>query len=400
MVASTASSLPNLWFVGVILATISSFISNLGLNLQKLLHLKNQNKPAEIRNNYHTFALWWLGLLLIVFGAIADFAALTFAPQSLIAPLGSLTLVSNIVLSPIILKEVITSRDIIATLTIVTGCIISVAFASHEDIVYSLDQLFSFFLRWPFIIYAVIVTTFIIFTYIKIRYYESIEHDPYQYTPTKETWHRLAYPAASGTIGAQSVLFAKCLVEMIVNAFQKRGLFLTRWQSYFIIIALAVCIAMQIKWLNDGLRRFDASFEVPVFQAFWVLLSVASGMIFYSEYKGMSKLQMGLFFIGITITIGGVIFLSRGRRVYRPNNSGHHEDDDEEDKDADASSSRVCAHEDRKSRQIRMSGANGYGWVQHTNSDDDFDSLSDVEDMPAVPLMKETGDRNTRVLRN
>lgn len=325
------SPFDNLWYIGVILATFASFISNLGLNLQKLLHLQNQGKSADIRDNYHRFGLWWLGLSLIVLGAIADFLALTFAPQSLVAPLGSLTLVSNIILSPIILKEVITSWDIFATLTIVLGCIISVAFASHADKVYPNDELFSFYLQWPFLVYAALVISFMVICFIAMKHYEAIERDRIRYTPLEESWHRLTYPAISGTIGAQSVLFAKCLVEMVVNAFDGRGLFLVRWQAYLIILAMAACIVFQIMWLNDGLLRFDAAFEVPVFQAFWVVLSVCSGLIFYNEYEGMTIEQNVLFGVGIVITVSGVIMLSRGRKVQRP---GHDDSDDEDEANA------------------------------------------------------------------
>jgi len=318
MSSDTKSSLDNLWFVGVALATFASFVSNLGLNLQKLLHLQNQGKSDEVRDSYYKFGLWWIGVLLLAVGAISDIAALTFAPQSLVAPLGSLTLVSNIILSPIILKEVITTWDVLSTLTIVLGCVISVIFASHEDVVYANDELFRFFLRWPFLIYMMGVIIFMAMCYVSMKHYEGIEHDPLRYSTHEESWHRLTYPALSGTIGAQSVLFAKCFVEMVVNAFDKRGsMFLARWQAYFIIIALVTCVVLQVKWLNDGLRRFDAAFEVPVFQAFWVVLSVGSGLIFYNEYLGMNLLQKFLFAFGVAITVTGVIMLSRARKMQR-----------------------------------------------------------------------------------
>lgn len=47
-------------------------------------------------------------------------------------------------------------------------------------------------------------------------------------------------------------------------------------------------VFLQVRWLNEGLRRFDSSYIVPVFVSFWILLSVLSGMIFFSEYKGMT----------------------------------------------------------------------------------------------------------------
>lgn len=80
-------------------------------------------------------------------GSFADFSALTFAPQSLIAPLGSLTLVSNTIFAPLLLKEKIEKRDVLATATIILGSTIAVMFASHEDVTYGIFELFSFYRR-------------------------------------------------------------------------------------------------------------------------------------------------------------------------------------------------------------------------------------------------------------
>lgn len=41
----------------------------------------------------------------LVFGSILDFAALAFAAQSLIATLGSFTLVSNVILAPLNIRH-------------------------------------------------------------------------------------------------------------------------------------------------------------------------------------------------------------------------------------------------------------------------------------------------------
>lgn len=61
-----------------------------------------------------------------------------FAPppppaQSLVAPLGSLTLVANVLMAPWVLKETVTARDLKSTALIVLGCILAVAFASHSS---------------------------------------------------------------------------------------------------------------------------------------------------------------------------------------------------------------------------------------------------------------------------
>jgi uncharacterized membrane protein len=93
-----------MWIVGVFLAALASLISNLGVTLQKLLHNQTLEKGGD-RSKYYNQPLWWLGVSLVVLGSLADFAALSFSPQSMIAPLGSLTLVSNVIFAPYLLKE-------------------------------------------------------------------------------------------------------------------------------------------------------------------------------------------------------------------------------------------------------------------------------------------------------
>ena len=95
--------------LGALMAIMASFVSNLGLNLQKLSHLEAKyRKPLERRGRKpegeRTHMLlrprWLTGLLMTIVGSIADFAALGFAAQSLVATLGSLTLVMNLIIAP------------------------------------------------------------------------------------------------------------------------------------------------------------------------------------------------------------------------------------------------------------------------------------------------------------
>ncbi len=144
------------WVLGVVLAGGGSIISNLGLNLQKLTHVRNNHAKALAKQNgvknsnnnsnsnyisssasaelsvsqsatsppsspspspsptpasefkspaYWRQPVWVLGLALVIFGSAADFAALGFAAQTIVAPLGSLTLVSNVFFAPYFSSE-------------------------------------------------------------------------------------------------------------------------------------------------------------------------------------------------------------------------------------------------------------------------------------------------------
>jgi len=76
---------------------------------------------------------------------------------------------------------------------------------------------------------------------------------------------------------------------------------------------LFVTIFFQIRWLNSGLRRFDALYIVPVFQSFWILVSVISGMVFFGEYEDIfGSIENSVMFpFGVLVTISGVYVLSQ-----------------------------------------------------------------------------------------
>jgi hypothetical protein len=122
---------------------------------------------------------------------------------------------------------------------------------------------------------------------------------------------------------------------MFVATFAGRGLFFVYWQSYFIITGMVASILLQIKWLNDGLMRFDSVSLIPIFQSFWILVSVMGGIVFFGEAIQFTVLQAIMFPLGVMITIGGVYMLSRRALVPRTDSVTEHVTMDEMNDGAD-----------------------------------------------------------------
>merc|ERR1719210_1860122 len=84
------------------------------------------------------------------------------------------------------------------------------------------------------------------------------ESGPEYYTETHQAFHRFAYGALSGTMGAQNMLFAKSTSTLIILTFspdQHGNAFFVPW-TYLIVAALLFSIFFQLRWLNAGLQRF------------------------------------------------------------------------------------------------------------------------------------------------
>jgi len=207
--------------------------------VQKLTHQRIASGYDRSNRPYYEHALWMVGLSFVILASLADVVALCFAPQSLVAPLGALTMVSNVIFAPLLLHERIGMRDLVATTIILSGSVVAVVFGAHDDLIYRIEALFSLFWALPFGVYVALVACSIAgFLYFLGGLVEAEDRHRNGQGPelsiTQRHWQRFAYPALAGTIGAQSVLFAKCSVELVLNTIRREGNLFLHYQSYLV----------------------------------------------------------------------------------------------------------------------------------------------------------------------
>jgi uncharacterized membrane protein len=86
-------------YTGVGIALAASGVANAGMTLQKVGFNTELKKPLEQRRSYFRQRTWWLGLVLNIVAAGADFAALSLAPASIVSPTGSFGLACNVLMA-------------------------------------------------------------------------------------------------------------------------------------------------------------------------------------------------------------------------------------------------------------------------------------------------------------
>eukprot|EP01083_Nonionella_stella_P086838 241443_1 len=350
------------WFIGVVLAILANIISNLGLNFQKKAHSRRQAQKQALNNkktsyerpithpqannidghkssptasnskedassaqqqsnkkqgSYVCDGVWLVGLCGQVLGALLDFVALGYAPQSVVAPLGSLTLVVNVIVSVPMHNEIPSMRTILGTLCIICGAVTTVASSPREDSVESVSGVFDLYEHTSFLIYASITGGLISIGWCLTQYFVYLSRNKQaRYTVKYYKQHRFVIAAISGTMGAQNVLFAKSVSVLVVQSIENGGrLLFGYWETYLLLAGLVSTIYFQLRWLNSGLKRFSALYVAPIFQAFWITVSVMGGLIVYKEYEHMKLWQRIVFPIGVIVTIGGVFYLTTQANV-------------------------------------------------------------------------------------
>jgi hypothetical protein len=128
--------------------------------------------------------------------------------------------------------------------------------------------------------------------------------------------HACGYAYTGGMIGSCSVLFGKTVAEMMKGIFRAVPDW-SAWGTYqfwLFVIAMAVTLILQIRFLNTGLKYHDSMIVVPVYQTFWILGGIIGGGTYFKEFEGMSSLNIALFVTGVCVTLVGVQLLTYNRR--------------------------------------------------------------------------------------
>ncbi|KAI9984366.1 hypothetical protein PInf_005742 [Phytophthora infestans] len=285
----------------------------MGVNLQKFSFMREaKGRSVGDKRGYFRQPLWVIGLFLVVGGSILDFVALGFMPQSLATPVGGSTMVANVAFASLLLKEKFTKSDAIGTALVLLGIIVVAIFAEKESACYTVDELIALYREPLFAVYATLMGVSCLTLYLLTKKMELTLKQKGRMSPEYQRFrklHPVSYPALSGIFGAQSVLFAKSMAELMKTTIEGDNQFVT-FGPYAITVSMLTCVFLQIHWLAHGLQKFDAVFVVPVFQCFFISISIFGGGVYFKEFAKMAPLALGMFSLGALITISGVVKLA------------------------------------------------------------------------------------------
>ena len=240
---------------------------------------------------------WIMGILLItLINTTLNLAAYAFAAQSLLASVGSLALLWNLLVSKFFLREEPDKFDYIGTGISMVGVTVATVFGPHRTNDYTISKLIDLYTRALFIVFIILDAVFIAFLFLAAR-----RNVPFR---------RLASAALPGMIAGLTALFSKSAVELVKSA-AIGGTDFQHPVTYLIIIAAIVAAVSQLKFLNKTLQDYDPLVTVPVYNAFMLLSGALSGIVYFEEYKDLDTLDYFLFPIGVGIMLGALVFFAK-----------------------------------------------------------------------------------------
>ncbi|XP_031480412.1 probable magnesium transporter NIPA3 isoform X2 [Nymphaea colorata] len=118
--------------------------------------------------SYLVEPLWWAGMIAMIVGEVANFAAYAFAPAILVTPLGALSIIVSSVLAHFVLKERLQTFGILGCLLCVVGSVTIVLHAPQEKEIESVKQVWYLATEPGFIIYTLVVIGLDVFLIFKL----------------------------------------------------------------------------------------------------------------------------------------------------------------------------------------------------------------------------------------
>ncbi|KAJ2126951.1 hypothetical protein GGH17_002118, partial [Coemansia sp. RSA 788] len=120
----------------------------------------------------------------------------------------------------------------------------------------------------------------------------------------------LAYASLGSFMAALTTLFAKTLVNLLSASLFDHDNQFTNFLSWAILLITAFTAASQVYWINQGLLRYDALLQVPVFYVVWTVFDIIGGGIYFNEFRMFTTIKYVLFVLGVCVIFSGVGLLA------------------------------------------------------------------------------------------
>lgn len=251
---------------------------------------------------------WPLGAVLFAAGNALNFVSLSMADLSLLAALGSVQFVCNVLFSRLLLGESASAMALAGTVAIVVGNCVVTHFAPQTAQDYDVEGLIALEQGGPYLFYLFCLATLTCIA-------QSVYAWRVRVGRGKDRIASVSFALVSALFGTQSNLQGKCLSILFVALLGEE----TR---NVVLDAPAFLFSVTILWLAATawwLQRMHLAFAIfpaviiPILQICWMMLSICNGVVYFGEGANNPKGQMIAFSGGLLVVMAGVVLLASSR---------------------------------------------------------------------------------------
>ncbi|KAF3331930.1 magnesium transporter NIPA3-like protein [Carex littledalei] len=243
--------------------------------------------------------LWWIGMITMIVGEIANFVAYIFAPAVLVTPLGALSIIVSAVLAHFILKEKLQRMGVLGCLLCIVGSTIIVLHAPEEETPTSVNQIWELATQPAFLLYAAsaVAVSLVLMLHCSPRYGQT---------------NIMVYVGICSVIGSLTVMSIKAVgiaIKLTIEGTNQAGYFQT-W--IFAMVAIS-CIVTQLNYLNKALDTFNTAMVSPIYYAMFTTLTILASAIMFRDWSGQSASSIASEICGFVTVLSGTTVLHSTR---------------------------------------------------------------------------------------
>ncbi|GFH13772.1 probable magnesium transporter [Haematococcus lacustris] len=225
---------------------------------------------------------WWAGMISMILGEAANFAAYAFAPAILVTPLGALSIIISAILAHMLLNERLNMFGMLGCALCITGSMTIVLHAPEERVLGSVVEVWQLAMQPVFIGYIVFAVSTIVF----LIWYVA---------PMHGTSNVFVYLGICSLAGSLSVMSCKALGIALKLTFQG--------DNQLVFVETHVCIA--------ALDLYNTAIVSPVYYVMFTVLTIVASVIMFNDIQ--SPVQLATEACGFLTIVGGTFLLHSTR---------------------------------------------------------------------------------------
>ncbi|KAF3784419.1 putative magnesium transporter [Nymphaea thermarum] len=239
--------------------------------------------------------LWWVGMITMIVGEVANFVAYAFAPAVLVTPLGALSIIVSAVMAHFILKERLHPLGVLGCVMCIAGSVIIVIHAPQESAISSVQEIWIMATQPAFLLY---VASVIVLVLVLI----------FHFAPHCGNTNVLVFTGICSLMGSLSVMSVKALGTSLKLTFEGSNQLIYP-ETWFFMTVVFTCVLMQMNYLNKALDTFNTAVVSPIYYVMFTTLTILASVIMFKDWDGQSGGKIISEICGFVVVLSGTVLL-------------------------------------------------------------------------------------------
>ncbi|KAJ8561196.1 hypothetical protein K7X08_027386 [Anisodus acutangulus] len=285
---------------GVILAISSSIFIGSSFIIKKKGLKKASATGTRAGSGGHSYLLepmWWAGMLTMIVGEGANFAAYAYAPAILVTPLGALSIIVSAVLAHFILKERLHIFGIVGCVLCLVGSVSIVLHAPLERKIESVMDVWYLATEPGFIIYTCVVIVLVLVLI-------------FRFVPSYGQRYMVIYIGICSLTGSLTVMGVKAVGIALKLTFEGKNQF-KYFQTWLFTVFVIIFCLLQLNYLNKALDTFNTAVVSPVYYVMFTTLTILASMIMFKDWDHQNATQIITELCGFVTILSGTFLLHK-----------------------------------------------------------------------------------------